>query len=206
MKDQNRKEIAMAFFDKLSKSVTEASQKTIAKTKELADTSRLNSMISEQEKIITNQYFEIGKLYVSLHKEDYEEDFAGMMSRIVEAETKIQECRKEIQHIKGIWHCEKCGAEIPDGAAFCSSCGAVIPKVQVIEPIDYIRCENCGASVKKGMNFCTSCGKAIEVPVLSVSELEITESVSEKTCPNCSAKVDKDLTFCTECGTKLSDK
>ncbi len=196
----------MAFFDKLSKSVTEASQKTIAKTKELADTSRLNSMISEQEKIITNQYFEIGKRYVSLHKEDYEEDFAGMMSRIADAEAKIQDCRKEIQHIKGIWQCEQCGAEIPDGAAFCSSCGAMIPKVQVIETIDYIQCENCGASVKKGMNFCTSCGKAIEVPALSVAELEITESASEKTCPNCSAKVDKDLTFCTECGTKLSDK
>ena len=44
----------MAFFDELSKKVTEASQKTIAKTKELADTSRLNSMISEEEKVITN--------------------------------------------------------------------------------------------------------------------------------------------------------
>ena len=40
----------MAFLDKLSKTVTEASQKTLAKTKELADTSRLNSLISEEEK------------------------------------------------------------------------------------------------------------------------------------------------------------
>ena len=52
----------MAFFDKLSKTVTEVSQKTIAKAKELADTSRLNSMISEEEKVIANQYFQIGKL------------------------------------------------------------------------------------------------------------------------------------------------
>lgn len=49
----------MAFFDKLSKTVTEVSQKTIAKAKELADTSRLNSMISEEEKVIANQYFQI---------------------------------------------------------------------------------------------------------------------------------------------------
>ena len=47
----------MAFLDKLSKTVTEASQKTLAKTKELADTSRLNSLISEEEKKITNQYY-----------------------------------------------------------------------------------------------------------------------------------------------------
>ena len=66
----------MAFFDKLSKTVTEVSQKTIAKAKELADTSRLNSMISEEEKVIANQYFQIGKLYVSVHKDDFEDDFA----------------------------------------------------------------------------------------------------------------------------------
>lgn len=58
----------MAFFDKIGKTVTEVSQKTIAKTKELADTSRLNTMISEEERIIANQYFQIGKLYVSIHR------------------------------------------------------------------------------------------------------------------------------------------
>ena len=38
----------MSIFDKIGKTVSEAGQKTIAKTKELADTSKLNSMISEQ--------------------------------------------------------------------------------------------------------------------------------------------------------------
>ena len=80
----------MAFFDKLSKTVTEVSQKTIAKAKELADTSRLNSMISEEEKVIANQYFQIGKLYVSVHKDDFEDDFAGMIGAIAEAEAKIK--------------------------------------------------------------------------------------------------------------------
>lgn len=61
----------MAFFDKLSKTVTEVSQKTIAKAKELADTSRLNSMISEEEKVIANQYFQIGKLYFYAQNRKY---------------------------------------------------------------------------------------------------------------------------------------
>ena len=60
----------MAFFDRLTKTVTEASQKTLAKTKELADTSRLSVMIAEQERIANNQYLEIGKLYVSTHKDN----------------------------------------------------------------------------------------------------------------------------------------
>ena len=193
----------MAFFDKLSKSVTEASQKTIAKTKELADTSRLNSMISEQEKIITNQYFQIGKLYVSIHKENFEEDFSGMIAAIADAEAKIRDYKKQIQDVKGVQRCEKCGAEVPNGAAFCSSCGATMPKIQVSEPTDYVKCENCGTNVKKSMRFCTSCGKPMETITAPVGKESIAEATTEIICSNCGAKVEDGLAFCTECGTKL---
>ena len=193
----------MAFFDKLSKTVTEASQKTIVKTKELADTSRLNSMISEQEKIITNQYFQIGKLYVSIHKDDFEEDFSGMIAAVADAEAKIRNYKKQIQDIKGVQRCEKCGAEVSNSAAFCSSCGATMPKIQVPEPTDYVKCENCGNNVKKGMRFCTSCGKPMEAVTASAVKESVVEPVAEKNCCNCGAKVEEGLAFCTECGTKL---
>lgn len=193
----------MAFLDKLSKSVTEASQKTIAKTKELADTSRLNSMISEQEKIITNQYFQIGKLYVSIHKDNFEDDFSGMIVAIADAEAKIRDYKKQIQDIKGVQRCEKCGAEVPNGAAFCSSCGATMPKIQVSESIDYVKCENCGTDVKNGMRFCTSCGKPMEAVIVPVAKEPVVETVAEKICSNCGAKLEDGLAFCTECGTKL---
>lgn len=194
----------MAFFDKLSKTVTEASQKTIAKTKELADTSRLNSMISDEEKIITNQYFQIGKLYVSLHNEDYEEDFAGMIGTIAEAEAKIRDYKKQIQDIKGVQRCEKCGAEVANGAAFCSSCGATMPKIHAPVATDVVKCENCGTEVKKGMRFCTSCGKPMEtISVAPVAKEVAVEVTQDKVCSNCGAKVEDGVAFCTECGTKL---
>lgn len=198
----------MAFFDKLSKTVTEASQKTIAKTKELADTSRLNSLISDEEKTITNQYFQIGKLYVSLHKDDYEDDFAGMIAAIADAEAKIRDYKNQIQDIKGVQRCEKCGAEVANGAAFCSSCGASMPKIQAPVAADVVKCENCGTEVKKGMRFCTSCGKPMQsimaAPVVTVVEPEATVEVAqEKVCPNCGAKIEDGVAFCTECGTKL---
>lgn len=193
----------MAFFDKLGKTVTEASQKTIAKTKELADTSRLNSMISEQEKIVTNQYFQIGKLYVSIHKNDFEDVFAGMICAIADAEAKIRDYKKQIQDIKGIQRCERCGAEVPNGAAFCSSCGATMPKIQVSASDDYVKCENCGTNVKKGMRFCTSCGKPMELVVIHAAKEPVVDAPAEKACPNCGAKVEEGLAFCTECGTKL---
>lgn len=186
----------MTFFDKLS----EASQKTIAKAKNMTDTSKLNSMISNEERIITDQYIQIGKLYVSLHKEDHEENFTEMINAIANAEAKIKDYKKQIQGIKGMQCCEKCGAEVVKDAAFCSFCGAAMPKVQAPVENDVVKCENCGAEVKKGMNFCTSCGKPMGTVETANST---TDETQPKVCPNCGAEVGDGIAFCTECGTKL---
>lgn len=198
----------MAFFDNLSKKVSEAGQKTIQKTKELADTSRLNAMISDEEKTINSTYFHIGKLYVSIHKDNCEEEFQNMIQTIAEAEAKIRDYKKQIQDIKGVQRCEKCGAEVPSGAAFCSSCGATMPKVQATAPDDTVRCESCGAFVRKGMRFCTACGKPLETAYSvettpTAKEESLADDVQETMCPSCGAKIAGDTAFCTECGAKL---
>lgn len=191
----------MAFFDKLSKTVTEASQKTIAKTKELADTSRLNSMISEQEKIINNQYIQIGKLYVSTHKDNFEDDFSGMITAIADAEAKIRDYKKQIQDIKGVQRCEKCGAEVQNGVAFCSACGNAMPKVEAFDTENYEKCTHCGAVIQKGMRFCTSCGTRMGT-VVPVSNTQ-PELHANQTCIKCGAVIESGMKFCTVCGNKM---
>ncbi len=192
----------MAFFDNLSKKVSEAGQKTIQKTKELADTSRLNAMISEAEKTINNTYYQIGKLYVSIHKDNCEEDFLGMIRTVIETEEKIRDYKKQIHDIRGVQRCENCGAEVPNGVAFCSSCGAAMPKVQAAVPDDTVRCESCGAAVKKGMRFCTACGKPMgTMPVTEAAAAS--EQILENICPSCGARLEEGVIFCTECGAKL---
>lgn len=193
----------MAFFDRLSKTVAEAGQKTIAKTKELADTSRLNMMISDEEKMINNQYLQIGKLYVSMHKDDFEEDFAGMIGAIAESETKIRDYRKQIQDIRGVQRCEKCGAEVPNGAAFCSACGAVMPKAPEPAPSETKKCEHCGAEVKEGMRFCTSCGKPLETPAAGDETAEPAEQAAEEQCPDCGTQAEEGVASCTESDAEL---
>ena len=54
--------------------------------------------------------------------------------------------------------CKKCGAKLPDGAAFCTSCGARCAPVEVGHANF---CEACGAKLQPGALFCTSCGKKI---------------------------------------------
>lgn len=214
----------MAFLENLSKKASEASAKAIQMTKEFSDTTRLNSMISTEEKNITNTYYQIGKLYVSTHQNDYDEQFGSLISAIRDSEEKIKNYREQIQEIKGIQYCEHCGAEVPKGVAFCSSCGAAMPTVQVMVSADYTLCGKCGEQVKKGMRFCTSCGNPmpVDIPTPAPSVMPQTnqgsytepvmadipaessdEQPPHQICPNCGTELAPDLAFCIECGTKL---
>lgn len=198
----------MALFDNLSRKASEAGQNALQKAKELSEVARINGLISNEEKTINNAYYQIGKLYATIHRTNPEPDFSGMVSSVAEAETRIKDYKKQIQDIKGVQRCDNCGAEVPRGAAFCSSCGAVMPKIESSIPDDSVKCANCGAIVKKGMRFCTSCGNPMETTLPAaptpVTEPEPVEAeVVERVCPNCGTKVEGDVAFCTECGIKL---
>lgn len=152
----------MAFFDDLGRKISQAGQTAVQKTKDVADVSRINSAISEEEKRINNNYYQIGKLYVAMHASDCEPDFAGMISVIKESEIKIHDYKQQIQDIKGVVMCEKCGAEIPNNVLFCSTCGSPVSKQEnVIINTDLVRCTACGKMVSKNIRFCTGCGKAM---------------------------------------------
>ncbi len=195
----------MTFFDNFGEKVSEATAKARQKAQEFSEISRINSIISEEEKKINATYYQIGKLYVSVHGSDGEESFSGMVATVLEGEQKINDYRKQIQDIKGVQRCEKCGAEVARGVSFCSSCGAAMPKVENSLPDDVIRCESCGTMVKRGMRFCTSCGEPMVLPTAQdIHSLNASEEPTiQKVCPNCGAEIEDDVAFCTECGTKL---
>ena len=48
--------------------------------------------------------------------------------------------------------CQKCGAELEEGALFCKDCGA---KVE-FQKIRF--CRDCGAEIVEGSRFCSKCG------------------------------------------------
>ena len=198
----------MAFFDDFGKKISQAGQTAVQKTKDMTDIARINSLISDEEKKINSNYHSIGKLYATMHRNDYESDFGGMVTAISESEAKIKDYKQQINTIKGIVICEKCGAEVESGVAFCSSCGAAMlkqPQPTVNENL--IKCTGCGAMVDKNVRFCTSCGTPTAVPTQTNVEAPVSEPTvveAPKKCPNCGNEVADGFAFCTECGTKIN--
>lgn len=217
----------MAFFDNLGKKITQASQSAVQKTKGITDIAKINAIISDEEKKINNNYSRLGKLYVAVHYSDSEPDFAEIVSDIKNSEQKIVELRQQIQDIKGIVLCEKCGAEVPNTDAFCSSCGNPMPKHKV--PENLVRCVKCNNMVANDIRFCTKCGSPMELshqyhqanqvtaenfsvaeqapvsaPVQVQQPVAVTEpSVLANTCSNCNAPLAENAAFCAECGTPV---
>ena len=200
----------MAFFDDLSKKLTQAGQTAMQKTREVTDIARLNGMIADEERVMNNCYNQIGKIYVSLHSSDYEEAFAEHCKRVDDAERKIQEYRQQIETTKNAGRCAKCGSEITNGAAFCSVCGASVQKgEQRTEEKSAIRyCAACGAVSNEDMRFCALCGKPTTSEATPdqndvVVEPSIEKEPVKRKCPSCGIEVDEKLLYCLECGTKL---
>lgn len=125
----------MSFLNNLGQKISDVSQTTIKKTKDLADTAKLNLNISEEERKIETAYGKIGKWYVENHREDADEGVKTWIDAIAASEAKIKEYRDNIHQMKGVAICPSCGASVDADAAFCSSCGQKMPEKPKPEPV-----------------------------------------------------------------------
>lgn len=181
----------MAFFDEIGKKLSQTGQAAVQKTKQMADVAKLNSDISDEEKNVTNIYYQIGQLYVSLHNDNPEPDFEVLIEQLNESQIQIKNLKQQIQDIKGVKRCTTCGAEIPNNATFCSSCGTAVIQQKTVDAANLIKCNNCGKMIEKGMKFCTFCGNEVFFkPIQS----------DKKKCLSCGAVLEDGVAFCTNCG------
>lgn len=153
----------MAFFEDIGKKVSQTSQDAIKKTKILAETTKLNSQISGEKRVISDNYSKIGEKYFELFGDDPDENMACFVTAIKDALAKIEEYEAQIKALKGVASCKSCGAELKEGALFCTACGAKVEETQpedqpMEQPAPLHLCSTCGNPLPDGAMFCSGCG------------------------------------------------
>ncbi|MCI7106682.1 MAG: zinc ribbon domain-containing protein [Lachnospiraceae bacterium] len=158
----------MSFFDEVGKKITDVSQETIQKTKNMADTAKMNSAIAEEEQKIKLASEQIGRIYVQKYRENPEPEFADYVKQVIIAEQKIAELKHTIQELKGMVSCPQCRAMVDKEAMFCPLCGSAMPKK--VQPVVTSYCTSCGAAIVAGQKFCVSCGTPVNTGEMQQSE------------------------------------
>ncbi len=156
----------MAFFEDIGKKVSQTGQDAIKKTKIMAETSKINTQISSEKRVITETYCKLGEKYFELFCDKPDDNLAVFVAAIQEAKQRIEEHEDQIKKLRGIECCPNCGAELKDEALFCTACGTKIAEPpseekeasQVVAKI----CTNCGAKLDDGVRFCSNCGTKAE--------------------------------------------
>ncbi|MGM9589008.1 MAG: zinc ribbon domain-containing protein [Faecousia sp.] len=123
----------MTIWDNITKKASVLTEKAVQQARDLSEVAKLHGQIAEAERIANDSYHQLGRLYAAAHPEDYEEGFGDLIAAAAKAEKRIKSLRKQIQDVKGVTVCAKCGAEVSKDDAFCSVCGAEIPKTTPVE-------------------------------------------------------------------------
>ena len=121
----------MAFFDKLSETLTNASKDVSQKAKDLSGAAKLTMDIHTKEDQVQKLYAQIGKLYFEAHQDDDPAEYE-QMSQIKEMLAAIEDMKKELMELKGTKVCPRCGQEVKAADAFCKSCGAKLEDDEII--------------------------------------------------------------------------
>ena len=121
----------MAFFDKLSETLTNASKDVSQKAKDLSGVAKLTMDIHTKEDQVQKLYAQIGKIYFEAHKDDDPAEYE-QMAQIKEMLAAIEDMNKELCELKGTKVCPRCGQEVKAADAYCKSCGAKLEDDEII--------------------------------------------------------------------------
>ena len=167
---------------KITKGVTKTSGELLKSTK-------LSLSLASEEDKLKQIYMEIGKKVHEIYQyggalgKFFDEKYA----EILKTESGIQALKSQMDTIKGVRPCTKCGASVARDAGFCPKCGAPLDAVPSApaapdtppatpppappvtaaaspEPApkrETLICRNCQSENEPGSKFCLTCGRLL---------------------------------------------
>lgn len=116
----------MDFFEQLRRNVTQAGQTAVDKAKKAADILKVREQIRQDKREIRDITYRIGKTYIKLHKNDYEEEYEKYFTSLKAVKEALAEKEKELRRLNEHIRCTECGAEISASDDYCPKCGTAV--------------------------------------------------------------------------------
>lgn len=161
----------MAFFDAISRKVSQAGAEAVKKTKEVAESTKLSLAIESEKRQLDDLYKELGMKYYVTAGEAPAEQLAEIVGRIRAVCDKIADLEEQQRVIRGQGKCPHCGKVVDSGVKFCSFCGGKVEEAPAApaaeqpaaeqQPAGRV-CVNCNQPLEADAAFCTSCGTKVE--------------------------------------------
>lgn len=90
----------MAFLNKLGKAIGDAAGTASEKAKDFAETTKLNSAISAEEKQINQYFLEIGKYVFEQERNNPDSPVAEINDKITASLRNIEDLKRKIEEVK----------------------------------------------------------------------------------------------------------
>lgn len=171
----------MSIFNEIGLAIGKGTEGIGAKAKVIRESSKLSFMVGEEEKKLTNYYQRIGQIYADIHKNDYESEFAELMSLVEESKNNLMAYRRQSEELKQTRKCPVCGRTVVGEGQFCSFCGSRIDSNTVLHSANAapeLTCCRCGAILDKDAKFCEKCGLPVEKTLEEVTEQAVDSSIA----------------------------
>lgn len=157
----------MGFLDDLDQTITGWGQNALKKTRDMTDTVKIQSTISNLENRKKDALTELGRIIYETFKTyggNPNEEELHVIELLNQIEQEIEQYEKQLQVVKGVKICPNCHSEMPTNSMFCSNCGFKMPmRAENYQGAQKnMFCRNCGATLGQGQMFCTNCGTRVE--------------------------------------------
>ena len=147
----------MAFLKNLGEKIGSAAGSAADKAKKMAETSKLNSAISAEERQINQAYLEIGKQIFEQDRDKLESPVAEQCNKILASQHTIEELKLKIADIN----------KTEEKPVVVESVEVHPPVVEVVVEAPQPQaeaparkfCSNCGAENNVNSKFCNGCGQ-----------------------------------------------
>lgn len=145
-------------------SISRIAQNAMTKSKEMAETTRINVEISNAEQKLRTLQQSLGQHLIEnpqlLSGED--ETSIDLIQQAKDVQASIEALKEALMELRNINICPECGAEVNRSSKFCGKCGAQMERKALERADEPKTCPACGEPIDDDMVFCGSCGNKLK--------------------------------------------